>query len=98
MASKSITMKQLKDELNHVLVLAEQLNLHDGSLERVSIQRGVSSWIVSDPDNTASLFLPVSKGLGDTKSQAWRTLLNVREALGAVKLRHPEIITPITPR
>lgn len=89
------TLKQVRDELATVLSLAQRLNLHDGPLDRIRIQRGVDNWVVSDPDNNASAFLPPSKALGATKTDAWRTLYNMREILWAVATKHPEIVEPI---
>lgn len=89
---KQTTLREVEQEPKKVLTVAEQLSLNDGSLANITVQQGESGWFIADPDNAAYLFLPASKGLGDTKAQAWRSLLCIREALVAVKVRHPHII------
>lgn len=95
MASSFITKMHVEVELVKVLRLAEELSLTEGTTTNVSLRRGNTDWIVVDPDNVVSSFLPVSKSLGGTKSQAWRTLLCLRETLTAVKLAHPQIVKTI---
>lgn len=86
---KDITIREVRSMLDTVLRRAERLGLTDGRTHHVSIQRGVSGWIVSDPDSVVSSFLPVSKGIGATKNEAWRALLCIREVLMAVAVKHP---------
>lgn len=94
---KANSLQEVHRELALLLEVAQQLSLHRGSLENVSVQRNESGWHVVDPDNATYTFMPVSKALGSTKAQAWRTLKNTREALIAVKVQHPDIVTPIDP-
>jgi len=87
--SKQTTLREVQTMLDDVLAHAHTLGLTDGDTEGVSIARGVTGWIIRDPDNVAYLFLPVSKGVGATKGQAWATLHAIREVMFAVMVRHP---------
>lgn len=95
-AQRPITKYMVSKKLADVLNQAAALNLTDGPHDRVSLARGVDGWIVRDPDNVAYSFLPVSKGLGKTKTEAWRLLHVIQEVMFAVAVRHPEIVKEAT--
>lgn len=82
---------EVRQQLGKVLAVAEQLGLNDGPLIDVTVQHSDTGWFVADPANATYAFLPVSKGLGESQDQAWRSLHCIHEALVSVKVRHPHI-------
>lgn len=91
MTENGVTLRNCRSMLRRVLSSAEDLGLVDGDSSRVTFERGVEGWRVNDPDNVCYLFLTVSKGLGETKAAAWRTLVNMNEVMFAVRVKYPEI-------
>ncbi len=84
---------ELGQQFDRVLAVAQELGLNNGPFNNVALKHSDAGWLIADPDNAVSGFLRVSKDLGETQALAEHVLLCIHEALMAVTVRHPQILT-----